>query len=306
MYIGFDIGGTAVKYGIIDEEGNIIEKAKIATVDDCSIICNSLLEIISSKKETYDLKGIGISAPGIIRQDGHMITAGAIRSLYGKNLKTELEKETNLPVYVENDANAVAIAEKWIGNAQSMKNYLCIVIGTGIGGGIVIENNVYRGAHGMAGEFGWMMLDELPEQGNLEAVSGNLRASTVSGLVRIYNESCEPNREIVEAREIFTLAENGDSYALKVTGQFYRDLSVIMMNLISLFDPEAILIGGGISENEYFLTHFQKTLLELETRHEPINYLLGKTIAPVIPTKLKNDAGLLGAVYQVHRFLSKK
>lgn len=306
MYIGFDIGGTAIKYGIIDGEGNILEKEKLATVDDFSIICTSLLEIILEKKESYNLKGIGISAPGIIRQDGHMITAGAIRSLYGKNLKTELEKTANLPVYVENDANSVAIAEKWIGNAQSMKNYLCIVIGTGIGGGIVIENDVYRGAHGMAGEFGWMLIDQLPNQGNLEAVSGNLRASTVNGLVRIYNESCKQDSKIVEAREIFSLAEQGDSYARKITTQFYKDLSVILINLISLFDPEAILIGGGISENKYFLDNLKKTLLELETRHEPINYLLKKTIAPVITTKLKNDAGLIGAVYQVHRFLSKR
>lgn len=305
MYIGFDIGGTSIKYGIIDSGGNIIEKDKIATIDDYSILFNSLFDIISSKKEIYDLKGIGISAPGIIRTDGYMITAGAIRSLYGKNLKTELEKKTDLLVYVENDANAVAIAEKWIGNAQTMKNYLYIVIGTGIGGGIVIENNVYRGAHGMAGEFGWMLLDELPEKGNLEAVSGNIRASTVNGLVRLYNDSCESDRKVEEAIEIFILAENGDDYALKVTSQFYKDLSVIIMNLVSLFDPEAIFIGGGISENQYFLTNFQKVLLKLETRHEPINYLLGRTIAPVIPTKLKNDAGLLGAVYQVHRIFSK-
>lgn len=221
MYIGFDIGGTAIKYGIMNEQGDLLEKDKLATVDDFATICTNLIEMISEKKETYDLKGIGISAPGIIRKDGYMITAGALRSLYGQNLKTELKKIVNLPVYVENDANSVAIAEKWLGHAQAMKNYLCIVIGTGIGGGIVIENKIYRGTHGMAGEFGWMLLDQLPKQGNLEMVSGNLRASTVRGLVRLYNKSCEQGHAIVEAQDIFALAEQGDAYALKITNQFY-------------------------------------------------------------------------------------
>ncbi|MFP9075389.1 ROK family protein, partial [Enterococcus faecalis] len=93
--------------------------------------------------------------------------------------KTTLEECCGLTVSVENDANAAAIAEKWIGNAQSFSNYLCLVLGTGVGGGIVINDQVYRGAHGMAGEFGWMVIDALPSTGNSEEVSINRKAAVV-------------------------------------------------------------------------------------------------------------------------------
>ncbi|MFD1900738.1 ROK family protein [Enterococcus termitis] len=309
MYVGFDIGGTTVKYGILDENGNILEKGSIATAYEPDAFYTSLLKIVRDAQANYPIKGIGISAPGIVQEDGFMLTAGAIRPLYGENFKQKLESVTGLPVTVDNDANAVAIAEKWIGNAVDMENYLCLVLGTGVGGGIVINGKVYRGAHGMAGEFGWMMIDTLPEEGNLEDVSINKRTATVGGLVRLYNEALQQNNEqytpVKDAREILTLAENGDALATAITKQFYVDLSVGLVNLISCFDPEAVLIGGGISANDYFLKELQKTLEEIEKRHASINYLRGKTIAPVIPTKLKNDAGLIGAVYQVHQVVAK-
>ncbi|MEI5990854.1 hypothetical protein A5881_002359 [Enterococcus termitis] len=309
MYVGFDIGGTTVKYGVLDENGTILSKGSVETEYEPEIFYANLLKIIDDAKADYQIEGIGISAPGIVQKDGFMLTAGAIKPLYGENFKQKLETLTSLPVTVENDANAVAIAEKWIGNAIDLDNYLCLVLGTGVGGGIVINGKVYRGSHGMAGEFGWMMIDKLPETGNLESVSINRRASVVDGLIRLYNESQQKNEEtfvpISDAREIFALAESGDMLATTITKQFYVDLSVGLVNLISCFDPEAILIGGGVSANEQFHRELQKTLAEVEKNHAAINYLRGKTIAPVMPTKLKNDAGLIGAVYQVHQLISK-
>lgn len=310
MYVGFDIGGTTVKYGILDEHGNILEKGSMRTEYEPDAFYLNLIKIIEGAQTKYPIKGIGISAPGIVQKDGFMLTAGAIRPLYGENFKQKLERVTSLPVTVENDANAVAIAEKWIGNAIDLENYLCLVLGTGVGGGIVINGKVYRGSHGMAGEFGWMMIDKLPETGNLEEVSINKRTAIVGGLVRLYNEAQQEQTQeqvapVSDAREIFTLAENGDALATAITNQFFVDLSVGLVNLISCFDPDAILIGGGVSANEFFHKELQKNLEEVEKRHASINYLRGKTIAPVIPTKLKNDAGLIGAVYQVHQLVSK-
>lgn len=309
MYVGFDIGGTTIKYGVLDECGTILEKGSMETKYEPDVFYANLLKIIEEAQRIYQINGIGISAPGIVQKDGFMLTAGAIKPLYGENFKRKLEEATGLPVTVENDANAVAIAEKWIGNATDLENYLCLVLGTGVGGGIVINGKVYRGSHGMAGEFGWMMIDKLPETGNLEAVSINRRASVVDGLVRLYNEAWQSEDETVmpvqDAREIFTLAESGDERAIEMTKQFYVDLSVGLVNLISCFDPEVILIGGGVSANEQFHRELQKTLTEVQKNHAAINYLRGKTIAPVRPTKLKNDAGLIGAVYQVHQVVSK-
>ncbi|MBO0469806.1 ROK family protein [Enterococcus sp. DIV0242_7C1] len=309
MYVGFDIGGTTVKYGVLDENGTILEKGSIKTEYEPDSFYASLLAIVKDAQTRFQIKGIGMSAPGIVQQDGLMLTAGAIRPLYGENFKEKLTALTGLPVTVENDANAVAIAEKWIGNAIGMENYLCLVLGTGVGGGIVINGKVYRGAHGMAGEFGWMMIDKLPEKGDLEAVSINKRSAIVGGLIPLYNEAQKQRKKnvipISDAREIFALAEEGDALAIEITKQFYVDLSVGLVNLISCFDPEAILIGGGVSANKMFHRELQKTLVEVETRHASINYLRGKTIAPVIPAKLENDAGLIGAVYQIHQAVTK-
>ncbi|MFQ9655047.1 MAG: ROK family protein [Enterococcus sp.] len=308
MYVGFDIGGTTIKYGVLDETGAILEKNMLPTNYDPQSFYQNLITIINEAKSRYPIAGIGISAPGIVQKDGLMLTAGAIKPLYGENFKTTLEECCGLPVSVENDANAAAIAEKWIGNAQSFSNYLCLVLGTGVGGGIVINDQVYRGAHGMAGEFGWMVIDALPSTGNSEEVSINRKAAVVDGLVRIYNQKggqLAGFQATTDAREIFQRTQMGETLAETVTQQFLTDLSVGLINLISCFDPEAILIGGGISANPYFFERLQQTLTTVETQHAAINYLRGKTIAPVLPAKLQNDAGLIGAVYQIHQQLTR-
>lgn len=308
MYVGFDIGGTSIKYGVLDESGVILEKSAIPTSYEPAQFYQDLLTIIEDAQNRHTIDGIGISAPGIVQKDGFMLTAGAIKSLYGENFKAVLEARTGLPVAVENDANAAAIAEKWIGNAQEAANYLCLVLGTGVGGGIVINNQVYRGAHGMAGEFGWMVIDQLPEEGNIEESSINKKTAVVGGLIRLYNlagaavTGFEPTQD---AKEIFDRAQQDEALALKLTDQFLTDLSVGLINLISCFDPELVLIGGGISANPYFWERLQARLTITETRHEAINYLRGQTIAPVRPAKLKNDAGLIGAVYQIHQQLHR-
>lgn len=309
MYIGFDIGGTTIKHGILDEQGRILEKAAIATSHDRNVFYANLLSLIQAYQTRYEITGIGISAPGIIQKDGLMLTAGAIQSLYGENIKEVLEAATNLPVAIENDANAAAIAEKWIGNAQGIENYLCIVLGTGVGGGIVINGEVYRGAHGMAGEFGWMVQRALPQNGDIESESINFRQSIVTGLVRLYNLAAQkenPEASVVkDARVIFERAEAGEDLAKEITAEFYEGLSLALMNLISCYDPEVILIGGGVSANEIFHRRLQETLETLKSRHGSIHYLRGKTIAPVRAAKLQNDAGLIGAVYQIHHQLQR-
>lgn len=310
MYIGFDIGGTTIKYGVLDQEGNILEKAAIPTNYELLIFLDELEKIIQEAQERYEtIEGIGISAPGIIQKDGYMLTAGAIKPFYGANIKVELEKRTGLAVSIENDANAAAIAERWIGNAIGMDNYLCIVLGTGIGGGIVINGEIFRGAHGMAGEFGWSIIDALPETGDIEEVSWNRRAATVGGLCYQYNLAQKAsNKDIVDiwdARDIFAKELAGEPLAIKIVDQFLTDLAVGMINLISCFDPEVILFGGGISSNIVFNERLQKRLAEIMHRHGSIHYLKGKTIAPVRPAKLQNDAGMIGAVYQIHRQVSQ-
>lgn len=310
MYIGIDIGGTTTKYGIVRKDGTIFEKGKIQTAHEKSEFLQNLFGVISDlQQRAGTIEGIGISAPGIIQKDGTLTTAGSIKSLYGTNLREELEKHVQLPVVIENDANAAAIAEKWIGHARDFEHYICLVLGTGIGGGIIINNQVYRGGHGMAGEFGWMLMDQLPDSGNVESVSLNQRAAIVGGLCYQYllaTAHLEQNKAIHDAIDIFKLEEQGDEIAAHVIQRFFQDLSVGLLNLISSFDPEAILIGGAISENEGFMARLQQTLADLKSRHESIAFLQHQKVAPVITAKLKNDAGMIGAVYQVIKYIEQK
>lgn len=302
MYIGIDIGGTKTKFGMIDTKGNVVDRKIMDTNYDKEAYLDALTKEIQEYATAYSVAGVGISAPGIIDKTGYMRTAGSIKSLYGTNLKSELETRIGLPVVVENDANAAALAERWIGNAVGIDNYLCLVLGTGVGGGIVINGKIYRGAHGMAGEFGWMVIDEPTESEELETASINQRGAVVMGLLAHFNRAkkeAEPKHEkITDARIIFD-TQADDPIARSVAKQYYYDLSISMLNLISCFDPELILIGGAISENVTFMTELQKTLAETKDRHQSIAYLDSEDVAPVKAAKLKNDAGMIGAVYSL-------
>lgn len=306
MYIGIDIGGTFIKFGVIDEVGKIIEKSSIPTKHDKEKLIFDITNLINQYKKKYPLiLGIGVSAPGIITKEGEFVTAGSIRPLYGVNLKKEIELRCNVPTNIENDANAAAIAEQWIGNAKEIENYICLVLGTGIGGGIIINNDLFQGTHGMAGEFGWMLIRSYPLEGNLESASWNQRASVVGGLCYQYELAQKKmgtyKKTINDAREIIRKSETGDLIAKEVLKKFYQDLSVGIINLISSFDPEVILIGGGISENSDFMSNLNNSVDASIGRHESLSYIKNKGIARIIPTKLKNDAGMIGAVYQIHK-----
>ncbi len=305
MYVGFDIGGTNVKHGVLNESGTILQKGMFPTKQQLEQLLTDLEATTKEYQKNYEIEGIGVSAPGIIQKDGFMTTGGAIPELYGVNLKEKIEAKIQLPVYVENDANAAAIAERWIGHAIGVENYLCIVLGTGVGGGIIINGKVYRGAHGMAGEFGYMLTREITDSENIEESSLNWRGAVVGGLCRQYNNHRKEKIPITNAQVIMQRAQKGEALALKVVTDFYQDLAVGLLNLIGSFDPEVILIGGGISANPEFMATLQATLSELEDRHESIAYLKDKTIAPVKAAKLQNDAGIIGAAYQIKSQLEK-
>lgn len=309
MYVGFDIGGTSIKYGLVAENGAITKKNSIGTKEDKEDIITDLVKIIKEYQiSDAGILGVGISAPGIIK-DGLMVTAGSIKSLYGTDLKKELEAQTGLPVVIENDGNAATIAERWLGNAKGVDNYLCLVLGTGLGAGMVLNGDVYRGQHGMAGEVGWMVIDALPPEDNIEFVSLNWRGSVIMGLCRQYNEAMQAVdpafEEVADARVIFSARDAGEEIATRVLRQYLVDLSVMLINLVAIFDPERILIGGGISANTAFMDELQMTFAEVLGRHESLAALDKGMIAKIMPAGLRNDAGMIGAVYQLRRQLEK-
>lgn len=293
-FVGIDIGGTTIKHGLVDENGTILQKGSVKTGIVGSEILENIRKIVEQYQEEQPITSIGVSAPGIVQQNGFMTTGGAIRDFYGINLKEEIEKLTGTTTTIENDANAAAYAEKWKGNAQGLHNYLCMVVGTGIGGGIIINDQIYRGGHGMAGELGMMSVMDRHFEEDIERDTMSFTAATVGGLLRFYNEH-HNGEKLEDARVIYDLASKQDYLALESLDFFYTALARGIMNLIVALDPEKILIGGGISANEQFINGLNQKIAELKQINNDLKDL---TFPPVEAAELRNDAGIIGATYR--------
>ena len=293
----FDIGGSSTKWSIIDEVGEFNESGKFSCPNTAEEFFSELIKITNEMKVKYDVKGIAISAPGAV--DGETGLIGgvtAIPYIHGPNFKEILKEGTGLNAELENDANCAAIAEQWLGNAQGIENYIVVVLGTAVGCGIIINGKVYQGAHGAAGEIGWSMQGPLDYTHDLEDDSWNFTSGVILGLYNRYYQAT--GQKISDARLILDLVRQGDVLATKVVDQYYEDVAKGLLNLICVFDPEVLLLGGGISANQEFLDKLTDRIEKIKRHHRSMNQLKNDTIADIKPCFLRNDAGLIGAVYQ--------
>lgn len=298
-YIGIDVGGTTIKHGLLTDEGEILSKNKLKTPLEKNQFLNTIVDIVTQYRSQDKIEACGISMPGVIEGDGFLTTAGALKNLYGINLIKALQKDVALPITVINDANAAALAEHWIGAAKAYQTYFGLVLGTGVGGGIIINGDIYNGAHSRAGEFGWMIAE--PNEENLEFGTLNFQGATVIGLLRVYNEALSHQNDEIKSpvvvdnpRLIFRRAAGGDAIATRVLDHYFYILAKEIFNLIVAFDPEAVIIGGGISNNEDFYKGLQAKIKQLHQQHDSVRPI---QLPPVLLAQLRNDAGLIGAVY---------
>ncbi|MGL5244317.1 MAG: ROK family protein, partial [Sarcina sp.] len=157
-YVVIDVGGSSIKHCLMNEKGMALEKGSIKTQgEDINLFIESIGNVVDEYKNKYSVLGLACSFPGAVNVDTGFIGGGsAVPCIHGPNIKELLEKRCDLRVSIENDANCAGLAEGWIGAAKGVSNYACIVIGTGIGGCIVINNAILRGKHLHGGEFGYM------------------------------------------------------------------------------------------------------------------------------------------------------
>lgn len=302
-YVGIDIGGTDIKYGLVNEKAEMIKKGKMQTKKNGEEIIQQITSIVDEFSKEKEISSVGISVPGIVEKNGFLKTAGSIKDFYGMNLVEKLEKALPIPVHVENDVNCVALAEKWNGRGKDLTYFICVAVGTGIGGAIVIKNDIVRGSHFMAGEFGFLLVDQIKNHQTRPATF-SLKASVKTGLVDGYvtlvdkedNDSQSINGEIV-----FQKAEAGDVKALQALDSFYNYLSIGLFNLAVALDPEKILIGGAISNNKKFITQLNQKIQQIKEGHEDLKELM---LPEIVPCFYNNDAGIIGAVY--HSINTKK
>ncbi|SDC23129.1 transcriptional regulator [Pelagirhabdus alkalitolerans] len=283
-YLAIDIGGTYVKYGLVTEEAAILESSKEKTPRDLEALL-SLIKSISQQFSNYE--GIAMSAPGAVADEGVIYGYSALPYIHGPNMKELISERTGVPVFIENDANCAGYAEVWKGSAKGKSDVLVMVIGTGIGGAIIKDGLIHKGAHLHGGEFGYMLLNN--DIGQIEGVWSET-ASTYA-LVKHVAKQKNLDPDHVSGEEVFQWAQDGDEVSIKAIERFYKLLALGIYNLQYVYDPEVILVGGGISARDDLIDQINKRIDQILEKVE-----VAKVKPKIDICHFKQNANLLGAV----------
>lgn len=300
-YLSFDIGGTQIKFAVLTEQGEFIEKSKIDTASNGEQIIKDIVSVKSKLANIYTLQGAAFSMPGFVNvETGFLKTAGAIQDFFGINFKEIMTERLNLPVELDNDVNCVALAEKWLGNAQHSDDFICITIGTGVGGAICVNGELVRGHGYMAGEFGYMLSNNIFKAPNMRESAMSFTASVREGLITNYSHKKSQQKDLT-GLDIYNLAKQGDFIAQQVIDEFYQNIAMGLYNLTFMLNPEKILIGGAISARDEIFPAIINKIQEIFNGHSAINKFLVTDFVRIESTRFNNDSGLIGALYHFLR-----
>jgi Transcriptional regulator/sugar kinase len=293
----FDIGGTFIKYGVVDEEGKILNKGKFdAPKTDCkNTIPSELIRKIKKIQMEYEIYAVGICTPGNVdSKKGEIIfSSDNLPGYTGAKLSEKIKRETNLDCYVENDVNAAALGELWLGAGRGKDTLVCITLGTGIGGAIIINNKIYRGVGHGAGEIGHATIDIHGEKCACGGIGCYERYGATSSLIRNYARLANIDVSEADGEKIIELVNQGDSLAIKVYEEFIDNVVIGIVNIVHFLDPGMVIIGGGISDQG---KHFFD---KINCRFKEMVMPSYRNYTKIIQAELKNDAGIIGAAYNV-------
>ena len=304
---GVDIGGTTVKIGLFSTEGELLEKWEITTRTDdggayilsdiAASIDNKLTEKGISKD---DVKGVGMGVPGPVKEDGTVIKC--VNLGWGIfNAADELSELTGLPVKAGNDANMAALGEYWQGGGKDYDNVVMVTLGTGVGGGIILNGKMLAGVNGAGGEIGHMTIDLNEQDACNCGKKGCLEQyASATGIVRLANRALQatdkPSRlrevKYISAKEIFDAAKNGDDLAPDLIEEHGRRLGYALANVACVVDPEVFVIGGGVSKAGDILITTTKKYFQEYAFHACRN-------TEFKLATLGNDAGMYGGAASV-------
>ena len=307
-YIGIDIGGTTIKAGIVDKEGKILVKSAITTEkippsSQIEKVGKQITKLLQSSNLSFDdVSGIGVGCPGAINGKKGIVGYSSNLKWTNFNLKEELERVTNKTVRVANDADAATLGEVIFGSAKDYNVVIMLTLGTGVGGGIVIDKKLYEGTNGMGSELGHITL----RANGIKCGCGRRgcfeQYASATALIRITKEAMLKNKdssmwqvvlgdiEKVDGKTAFISAKQGDKTAIRVVDKYVSYLSEGCLDYCNIFRPDAIVFGGGISKEGEYLT--EKVVNYLE------KYDYGYKGTPktaILTASLKNDAGIIGA-----------
>ena len=288
--LAIDIGGTMIKYGLVSSDGEILSTDKIETEAEKGLenILNKIDNIFKGYKENNPV-GIAVSGTGQINGMIGKVIGGnpIIPNWIGANLVKILEEKYNLPAILENDVNCVALGEKWIGAGKNLSNFICLTIGTGIGGGVILNNQLFRGENFVAGEFGHILI----KKGEFE------QFASTTALIRLVKER---TGKILNGKEIFDLEKKEIVEYQEVISEWIENLTDGLSSIIYCFNPANIILGGGvIGQGEALINRIKNSLFKkigLQFK-EKLN---------IIQAKLGNNAGMIGASYLLLEKINKR
>lgn len=310
--IGVDLGGTYIKAGVVDASGRLLTQSRVRKETEVEQGCDAVIgNITASAEEALEKSaiswdgvcGVGVGSPGVFDPaTDQLVLAPNLRCLEGRPLPALIEAKLGreVPVILENDANCAAYGEKWVGAGRAVKNLVLFTLGTGIGGGIVLDGKLWRGSRGSAAELGHqtIVVNGRPcgcgNRGCLEAYA------SATGMVRSFLEAVREGRDSrlaplvksngkVTARMIHEAAVAGDELAKEVEDQVGRYLGVAVVNMLNILDPEMVIFSGGMTASGDALLNPIKE----EAARRACG--LGLKGVSIVFGTLGNDAGLIGA-----------
>lgn len=297
--IGLDIGGTAVKYGLLNENGVILELGEFPTEAEKGV--ENLFKNICGVIDKYlsdDILGIAVSGTGQIDGTIGKVIGGnpIIPGWIGTNLVEKLEDRYKIPAILENDVNCAALGEKWLGAGKNSENFVCLTIGTGIGGGIILNGDIFRGDTYVAGEFGHIQIVKSGEECLCGKKGCYERYASATALVKMVKEK---TGKTLNGKEIFELEKSGDKEIKEIVDRWIDYFTDGLSTIAYIFNPPLIVIGGGVTkQGEYLLN---RILVSLDSKLG-INY---KKNLKIKFAELGNNAGILGAEYLLLKKVGK-
>ncbi len=290
-FLGMDLGGTSVKYSLIDSSGKMSQENSFPTASkDADELLQKLVDVAQEYKQKYDIQGIGMSCPGVIHPfEGRALWANLNMPTgwHEAKIKEHLEKIIGVSVVVDNDVNCAAMGEKWLGAGQNYSTFICIAMGTGIGSGIVINDKLYYGAGFQAGEIGYIRANKGTTVFWEKEASTLALVRRVQDAVRMERSLPEEQINAIDGKWIFEQYGKNERVS-SVLDDWADKLAGGVSDAICILNPEAVILGGGVSAQE-------KVLLDLIVPRVRTLLPVGFH-ADVVVAKTGNGAGQLGAI----------
>lgn len=307
MYIGIDLGGTNIAGGLVTDAGVILNKLSVPTgrergsdavIEDIYRVVEALLK---DNKSGEAVKGIGIGIPGIADPHTGEVIVCVNLNWYNVPLRAKLAEKTSLPVYIDNDATVAGVAEFQVAQEGKYKDAIILTLGTGVGGGVLVDGKVISGHHGIGSELGHMLIGEslytcnCGRNGCLETFASSTaiihyaKHLILSGRKSTMMDAVGDDLDKISGEVIFSAAKAGDAVAEEVVDRLVTYLSRGIMNIVCTLDPEIVFLGGGLSMAGSFL------LDKINVTLDDLKYFKATPHAKVEIAKFKNDAGIIGA-----------